>query len=245
MQLYNLFSFRLWFYLFQIAEQSIGFQADPPKLQYREISYLNEKDSLRMIKLLNDEPIKFKTATLLLIYTGMRRGELCGLEWKDIDLTNKTLHIVRTSQYIGNNTIITKEPKTRSSVREFTLSDSICSLLLEYREWQDSERIRLGDRWVECDRLFTKYNGKPINPDSISGWFAGFIIRNELPKVTLHSLRHTNATLMIAEGIDICTVSRRLGHANTSTTLNVYAHALRSKDTVAAEKLDEVLNKKI
>ena len=75
----------------------------------------------------------------------------------------------------------------------------------------------------------------------ISGWFTDFIKKNGFPKVTLHSLRHSNATLMIAEGVDICTVSQRLGHADTSTTLNIYAHALKSRDIEAADKLDSAL----
>ena len=78
-------------------------------------------------------------------------------------------------------------------------------------------------------------------PDSLTKWFSKFLKRNNLRKVTLHSLRHTNATIMIAEGTDIRTVSNRLGHAQTSTTLNIYTHALKSKDEQAAEVLDNVL----
>ena len=103
------------------------------------------------------------------------------------------------------------------------------------------QKFSAGDRWEESDRLFTSWNGKPIHPDTVTDWFSKFIKRSGLPYVTLHSLRHTNATLMIAEGTDVCTVSRRLGHANTATTLNIYAHALKSKDREAANTLDNVL----
>ena len=89
--------------------------------------------------------------------------------------------------------------------------------------------------------MFTQWNGKPISPDTVTDWFGKFIKRSNLPHVTLHSLRHTNATLMIAEGTDVCTVSKRLGHANTATTLNIYTHALKTKDREAADKLDNVL----
>ena len=181
---------------------------------------------------------------LLLIYTGLRRGELCGLEWKDIDLDARVLHVVRSSQYIGQGMVITKEPKTRAGTRKLTLSQTACRLLLEYRQWQDGIKAALGDQWIENDRLFTQWNGKPIHPQTISGWFRHFLERHqgELPKVHLHSLRHSNATLLIAEGTDICTVSQRLGHAQTSTTLNIYAHALKSRDEDAANKLDLALN---
>ncbi len=227
----------------QLIGINVAKMADPPKVPYREIKYFNEDEACRMIELLNDEPIKYRTMISLLIFTGMRRGELCGLEWKDIDFEFHTISIVRTSQYIGNKTVITKEPKTKSGIRKFVISDGLCIVLKEYRKWQLQEKLKIGDQWIDSDRLFTQWNGTPMYPDSITQWFAKFIKRNKLPKVTLHSLRHTNATLMIAEGVDVCTVSKRLGHANTSTTLNIYAHALKSRDQEAAEILESMLNK--
>ncbi len=226
-----------------LLEKNIAQRADPPKVPHREISYLNEEEVTKMIKLLDDEPIQYRTMIILLVYTGIRRGELCGLEWKDIDFKNQVMHVCRSSQYIGNKTITTKEPKTKSGIRHFSLSKTACHLLSEYKKWQIKQRFNVGDDWVENDRLFTTWNGEPIYPDTITDWFAKFIKRSDLPYVTLHSLRHTNATLMIAEGTDVCTVSRRLGHANTATTLNIYAHALKSKDKEAANTLDYVLNK--
>lgn len=100
----------------------------------------------------------------------------------------------------------------------------------------------IGDQWIENDRLFTQWNGKPIHSDTTTGWFSNFVAKNNLPKITLHSLRHTNATLMIAEGTDIWTVSNRLGHAQTSTTLNIYTHVLKSRDSIAADNLDNILS---
>ena len=151
------------------------------------------------------------------------------------------MRVCRSSQYVGGKTIITKEPKTKSGIRRFTLSITACILLKQYRAWQMKQKLRVGDRWQECDRLFTTWEGIPIYPDTVTDWFAKFMRRTELPYVTLHSLRHTNATLMIAEGTDVCTVSKRLGHANTATTLNIYAHAMKSKDREAANNLESVL----
>lgn len=224
-----------------LLEKNVAMRADPPKVPHREISYLNEKEVRQMLTLLEKEPIQYQTMITLLVYTGIRRGELCGLEWKDIDFENQVMHVVRSAQYIGNKTMITKEPKTKSGIRHFSLSIHACILLKKYRRWQLEQKFNAGDRWEESDRLFTLWNGKPIHPDTVTDWFSKFIKRSGLPYVTLHSLRHTNATLMIAEGTDVCTVSRRLGHANTATTLNIYAHALKSKDREAANTLDNVL----
>lgn len=225
-----------------LLEKNVAMRADPPKVPHREISYLNENEVRQMLTLLNNEPIQYRTMITLLVYTGIRRGELCGLEWRDIDFENQVMHVSRSSQYIGNKTMITKEPKTKSGIRHFSLSLTACFLLKAYQRWQEEQKFNAGDQWEESDRLFTSWNGKPIHPDTITDWFSKFIKRSGLPYVTLHSLRHTNATLMIAEGTDVCTVSRRLGHANTATTLNIYAHALKSKDKEAANTLESVLH---
>lgn len=225
-----------------LLEKNVAERADPPKIPHREISYLNENEIVKMLSLLENEPIQYKTMISLLVYTGIRRGELCGLEWKDIDFENQIMHVSRSAQYVGNKTMITKEPKTKSGIRHFTLSTTACNLLKQYKIWQTEQRLKMGDAWQDCDRLFTSWNGTPIHPDTISSWFSKFIKRNNFNYVTLHSLRHTNATLMIAEGTDVCTVSKRLGHANTATTLNIYAHALKSKDIEAANTLENVLN---
>ena len=92
----------------------------------------------------------------------------------------------------------------------------------------------MGDRWVDCDRLFTRDNGTPIHPDTIGCWFRGFIRANDLPDISIHSLRHTNATLMINSGIPITTIAARLGHADPTTTTRIYTHAIQSADAAAA-----------
>ncbi len=226
----------------ELLNRNVAERADPPKLTGQERECLDEAQLKQMLFLLNREPLPYRTMIILLLYTGMRRGELCGLEWKDIDFENQTISISRSSQYIGNRQFITKEPKTKAGIRKMSIGESICQMLRSYRKYQDDQKQKVGDRWVENDRLFTQWNGLPIYPDTITDWFPKFLERCGLPRVTLHSLRHSNATMMIAEGVDIRTVSNRLGHAQTSTTLNIYTHALKSRDRDAAEKLDKVFN---
>ena len=226
-----------------IIENNVANRADPPKPVHHEVNSLDDVEVREMFRLLVSEPIQYKTMIMMLVYTGMRRGELAGLEWKDVDFDKKQISVVRSSQYIGNKQLIAKEPKTHSGHRRITIGSDVCELLQEYKRWQNENRLKLGDQWVNTDRLFTQWNGAPIYPDTISGWFTDFIKRKGLRKVSLHSLRHTHATLLISEGTDIRTVSSRLGHAQTSTTLNIYTHALMSKDAEAAERLDSLLAK--
>jgi integrase len=107
--------------------------------------------------------------------------------------------------------------------------------------WQNVTRLKVGQGWEEHNRLFTQEDGKPIHPDTITGWFRDFIAKTDLPKISIHSLRHTNITLLIAAGVPLRTVSYRAGHAQTSTTANIYSHAICTADEMAAGALDDIL----
>lgn len=215
----------------------------PPRCEHKEAEYLDEVQAAHLLELLEAEPVQYKAAVTLLLYSGMRRGELLGLEWPDIDFENHVVSISRTSQYISGQGIFTKEPKTASSVRTIKLPAVAVELLRKYKVWHNQQRLAIGDQWQDTERLFTAWNGAPMHPDVLSGWFEDFIKRTDLPQqIHLHSLRHTNATLMIAGGEDIRTVSQRLGHAQTTTTMNIYSHAIESADAKAAETLENILN---
>nr|WP_310753373.1 site-specific integrase [Ruminococcus sp.] len=123
------------------------------------------------------------------------------------------------------------------------LPQSAVNDLRQYRKYQLEMRLRVRDRWQETDRIFTTEFGAPLHPDTLSSWFSAFVKAHsdKLPPISLHSLRHTNATLMIASGVPITTVSKRLGHADTTTTGKIYAHAIRSADEAAAETLENIL----
>ena len=215
----------------------------PPKVTQREISYLDEYQAQEMIRLLNNEPLKYRTALILAIYSGLRRGELCGLKWQDVDFNNNTLSVRRSIQALSNKGIFEKSPKNNSSLRTIKLSNEAVLFLNEHKKWQEEEKHKLGSKWVDGDYIFTQWNGEVIHPDTLTGYFGKFAKKNNLPKgVTLHSLRHTNATLLIAGGMPIRTVASRLGHAQTSTTTNIYTHALQSAEAKAAEVLEDMLN---
>lgn len=216
----------------------------PPKVEQKEAAHLDEDQAAALLDALEDEPIQYKTMIKLLLYTGLRKGELMGLEWQDIDFDKGTMQIVRSSQYIPGTGIITKEPKNQKSKRVMRISDSVIAMLKEYRIWQIEQRLMLGDRWTDCGRLFTTQEGSPMHPDTLPRWFDKFLKRRELPHITLHGLRHTCASLMIASRVDIRTVSKRLGHAQVSTTGNIYAHQIQSADAAAADAIELTLNRK-
>ncbi len=217
-------------------------RVEAPKLERKEAVYLDEVQAQELVNRLQSEPLQYRTIITLLLYTGMRRGELCGLEWPDIDFTNFLIDISRSSLYLSDRGVFDDDTKTNSSKRVIKVPTVAVEMLKEHKRQQITERLKLGDKWVESNKVFTQWNGKPIHPDTITGWFARFIKRHDLPPIHLHSLRHTNATLLIAAGTDLRTVSKRLGHSNMTTTANIYTHAIKSADERASELLGDILN---
>ena len=219
-------------------------RATLPKAPKSKPRYLDEEQAARLLELLEQENMQYKTIIKLFMYLGLRREELCGLEWKDIDFDTSVIRIERASVYIPKEGVLTDTTKTNSSQRFIKAPTAAIQMLRDYKLWQEERRDRVGDRWVEHDKLFTNDFGAPIHPDTITRWFRQFVQRNQLPDISIHSLRHTNATLLINSGIPITTISARLGHANPSTTTKIYTHAIQSADAAAADALDNIFTKK-
>lgn len=216
----------------------------PPKVTHKEPRYLDEKQAAVLLELLEDEPMTYRTVVHLLLFTGMRRGELLGLKWSDVDFDKNLLEICRSLQYTKERGLFEDDTKNRSSERIIKLSQTAVNYLKAYKIWQMEQRLKVGDRWQDSGYIFTDEWGEPINPSRVTNWFSRFMKSHsdKLPYITLHSLRHTNATLQIAGGVPITTVAKRLGHTNSTTTGKIYAHAIKSADEAAAETLDNLLS---
>ena len=215
----------------------------PPRVEKKEPKYLDEVQAATLLDLLETERIEYKTMIRLLLFTGLRRGEMLGLEWSDVDFNKNTLQVCRSSLYVPEIGVFEDETKNTTSNRIIKLSPTAISDLKAYKNWQMEQRLAVGDKWTETNRIFTTSEGKPFHPDTLSKWFSYFIKThsNELPPISIHSLRHTNATLQIAGGVPLTTVAKRLGHADTVTTSRVYAHAIKSADEAAADTLENLL----
>ena len=215
-----------------------------------------------ILELLEDEPIKYRAMMTLAIYGGMRMGELAAIQWSDIDMEKGTLTINKALQNIPGQETFVKSTKNKSSDRPVSLPGSVISLLREYKLWQNGKKAEMGNLWHESGFLFTTIDGKMIYPGTISKWSLKFLRRHNeavkndvdipedekeaylLPENNFHSMRHTSASILINQGVDTITVSKRLGHARTSTTTDIYAHLLKNSDSAAADKLENVLTKK-
>jgi len=216
----------------------------PPKIEKKEARYLDEVQAAELLRCLDNEDIKYRLIINLFLYLGMRRGELCGLKWSDVDFDNRLIHIQRSNLYTKDKGIFEDTTKNNSSERVVKTDNEIIKLLAEYKIKCNADRVNAGDRWTDTGYIFTQWNGTPIHPGSITSWFWKFIKKYNLPPISAHSLRHTNATLLIANGTDLRTVSKRLGHSNMATTSIIYAHAVKSADERAAEALQDILKPK-
>lgn len=206
-------------------------------------SYDDEQTKILLENLerLSIEETKYKVAIILTVFTGVRLGELMGLEWQDVDFKNGIISINRSSQYLSDMGVFTKTPKTESSIREIAIPEFIISLLEEYKLWYEDQKSIYGELWTNSDRLFVQADGKPMHPSSISKWFVKYVSTIGLPVINFHGLRHTNASLLVAQNVDIAVVSARLGHAQISTTLDFYVHPLLSHNRKAGYALENLL----
>ena len=242
----------------QVISSNPASRVKPPKVEKKEPKNYDEDVVAKMLLLLDKEHIRLKAILYLVLFIGMRLGELSGLEWKDIDLKSNTIQIRRASQYINDKNkqkderVNAKDPKNPTSKRAIAISPVITKILKQYKAWQNEQRLKVGDLWqkkekelfgddYDNDRLFTKWDGSPIFPDTPSKLFQKFREKHNLPPLTFHQLRHTNASLLIAQGIDITTVGKRLGHSTPATTMKIYAHALQRPDREAAQKLENII----
>lgn len=186
----------------------------------------------------------------LAIYGGLRKGELLALEWSDIDFENDTVTVSKAVSVVAGQQI-TKQPKTKTSNRTVSIPHFLTHKIKTMRRNRLQYRISLGDYWQGAEWLFIQDNGKQMNystpysafQDTIARYNAGKPVAAQLPAIPFHGLRHTSATLLIASKQDVRTVSARLGHAQASTTMNIYAHALQETDRKAVRALETMLVK--
>ncbi len=246
----------------QLVSSNPAARVEPPKITKKEIPCFNEEQAAIMFEALENEPIKYRAIINLALTTGARRGEILALEWKHINSEKCTVSIQQSVQYIPKDGLTIKQPKNKSSIRLVSVPKSTITLLKEYKITQNAAKANAGDLWnKEKEYVFTTWNGQIMHPDSISSWFPKFIERHnrtieenkdipedekelyKLPVTNFHSLRHSAATLLINQGLNVRALSNRLGHANTSTTLNIYSHALQSADKQAADIMENILSK--
>ena len=220
---------------------NVAANADPPKAEKKDIQSLQTADLPAILSALEREPLKWKTITHLLLITGARRGEILGLKWAAVDFARNRLHICNSVLYSADIGIYQDTPKTATSDRWITVPAATMKLLREWKAYQKEVAQKFGDFYQNKDGLlFTKEDGSPMHPDSVTTWLDRFAKRNGLPHINPHKFRHTMASMLIYNKVDVVSVSKRLGHAQVSTTTDIYAHVIEEADQQNADILESV-----
>jgi integrase len=217
-----------------LLARNVADAVTPPKVEADEVEILNANQITALLKALTGS--RLRPIAALALATGMRRGELLALSWQDVDLDKAALKVERSLEQTKAG-LRFKSPKTRHSRRTVSLPPSAVAMLGQHRKDQLELRFQLGMGKHEPGALvFCNHDGAPISPNSFS-----VVWGRTVPQVTFHALRHTHASALIAGGVDVVTISRRLGHSSPTITLSVYAHLFSEIDTKAAAAIEKVL----
>ena len=223
---------------------NVAGRATLPKVERKEVNYFQPEQIAAIREALEHEPLKWKVLVHLFLITGARRGEVLGLKWDKVDFEGKRIYICNSVLYSADMGIYESTPKTERSKRYISLPVETMQLLRQYRAWQNQERLRLGGYYQDKGFVFSQDTGEPMHPDSVTDYLKKFSKRYGLPHINPHAFRHTMASMLYFNGVDSVSISRRLGHAQVSTTANIYAHVMEEADKKNADILADVFLKK-
>jgi integrase len=181
-------------------------------------------------------------AIYIAAFTGMRRGELAGLKWQDVDFENGIISVRREVIFVPGQGHLVTPPKSAKSRRAIDVTPNVITRLRQHRAIQSEERLRLGPVWVDEDWVLTKEDGTHISPNTFSRAFRAIRIECGLPPVRLHDLRHTHASLLLKAGVHLKVVQERLGHSNIAITADTYSHVSAGIQKAAAHDFEKLLD---
>ena len=214
---------------------------DRPKKIKHEVNIYTPEQMKRLLKLCEGD--RLETTIKLGAYLGLRREEICGLKWEDIDWESQTLFICRARTQVGTETV-EKETKTYASTRKLYIPEALLDTLKKEKAAQNERRAQLLDFYQDTPYVAVMEDGKPYRPNYVSELFTKFLAKNDMPKIVLHELRHTFASLSNEAGIQEFNIGKALGHANVSTTKKIYTHLFDDKHTKAVEAVAELIEGK-
>jgi integrase len=215
---------------------------NPPKPQQKEMLILDDSQAQQFILATEAKNDRYAVLYHLAITTGMRQAELLGLKWQDLDWERRLVQVQRQLKRQKGGGFYSTQPKTKSGKRTIALGKTTIEKLRHHYDCLLTKRQLAGGIWQEMDLIFPSTVGTPINQSNMNKSFKKLLDLTGLPRIRFHDLRHTAASLMLNYGIPVIIVSRRLGHARPSITLDIYGHLIPGKQEEAAELMDSLLS---
>ncbi len=244
-----------------LVQYNAADKATPPTNKKKEAKFIEIEDIQNILRYLDNEPLKWQVVMNLLIYTGCRRGEIAGIKIKNIDFKNCGINIKNNLLYSRDKGIYEDSPKTETSIRIVSIPERIMKIVKRLVMENKKNILKYGNKWNDTGYLLTQENGMPMHPDSITDYCSKFEKKynklieeknktlnkkdklKKLPHINPHAFRHSQASILLYEGLDPVTVSKRLGHASVSTTTDIYSHIIKKADQIAATKLEDLFCK--
>ena len=216
---------------------------EAPKAQHKTKSIYDIEQTGRFLSLLEGEEVRHQLMILLALSAGLRREEIFGLRWCDIE---ENIIYVRQVRVVAGTKIIEKEPKTVSSKRSVSVPAEVVALIKRHKAKESEKRLKKGEAWkgaekAENDYVFTTWDGEPLHPQSMNNFLRRFCDEHNIPRIQPHAFRHMAGTFLIVSGTDYRTVSGKLGHSRASITMNTYAHLLKSAEQETANAMSNIL----
>jgi len=215
--------------------------AKPPPLERREVKAWDTATFNTFLIAADQSP--FRDAYHLIILTGLRRSELCGLMWNEVDLDAGELAVRRKLLRVTGRGLVEGKPKTQRGRRKIALGDEATTVLRRVRGQQAERRLQTGSAWQGRGHVFTDEMGNPIDPERITRSFRRLVQEHDLPHLTPHGLRHTWVSILSAAGVPIDVISKQAGHASVAFTLDIYSHMIDSVERKAADAVDEAMRR--
>jgi integrase len=212
----------------------------PPKEPAKEMKILDESQISQL--LVAAIGTRLEAILYFAVTTGMRQMELLGLKWSDLDWSKQTIKVERQLVRPDRGEAQFSQPKTRNGRRTVALGDRTIAVLRKHYDVQFQERKQAGERWTDHGLVFATKFGTPIHPRNLLRDFKILLKEAGLPEIRFHDLRHTAASLMLNHNIPVIVVSRRLGHAKPSITLDIYGHLIPSMQAEVAQKIDDLVS---
>ena len=224
-----------------VLVRNVADATSPPKIKREQMDMWSLDTIHRFLDLAPQS--RFGDLHQFAVLTGLRRSEICGLKWDNVDLVISRISVVATLQRIKGHGLVVGQPKTARSRRSVALAPETVDLLHAVRGRQIEQSLEYGPLWQNTGYVFTRSDGSPVAPDMVSKDFCALVRKHRFPHLTFHGLRHANATLAMTAGINPKVVSETLGHSTVGLTLDLYSHVTPNMQAEAAQAVADLLRR--